>query len=279
MKTNALFSKITRMTEMEAMAFMEAHPSESYQLVDVRQPAEYEESHLPGALLVPLNLLMAGSGDLNPDKPAIVYCRSGGRSAAAAQYLAGQGFKEVYDIGDHIASWLGLRVAGAYDANLDLIRPEAEFPDAWTMAYALEEGLQRFYFELEAAESREPYQQLFRKLAKFENRHKDRLVKAYGQTGKTEAELALFMKAHPEVIEGGDANRQSPLNVIGRMQSLIDVISLSMAMEARSQDLYFRLSQQSTDAETRKLFLELADEEKMHLSYLAEEMNRLWPEG
>lgn len=61
------------MTEKEAKAFMDSHTSGTYQLVDVRQPEEFEEDHLPGAKLVPLNLLIEGGGDLDPNKPTIVY--------------------------------------------------------------------------------------------------------------------------------------------------------------------------------------------------------------
>jgi len=95
MKWNAVLAKVQPMTEAEARAFMNSHPTGSYQLVDVRQPAEYQENHLPGAALVPLNLLTEGGGGLDPQKPTIVYCRSGGRSQAASQYLAGQGFRQV----------------------------------------------------------------------------------------------------------------------------------------------------------------------------------------
>jgi len=276
MKSNALFAEVASMTEAEAQAFMESHPSESYQLVDVRQPGEYEESHLPAAVLVPLNVLTAGGGKLNPDKPTIVYCRSGGRSAAATQFLVGQGFKHVFDIGKNIVSWLGLRVDGPPDAYLDLIRPEAEFPDAWSLAFAMEEGLQRYYVALEKAETREAYRRLYRKLAGFEDLHKERLNQAYRSFDKSRPDLDRFMKEHPQLIEAGAINQHSPLNIIGQLKTPVDVFSLSMAIEARSQDLYFRLAQQSTDSETRRLFLELADEEKMHLAYLGEEMNLLF---
>ncbi len=61
------------MTEDEAKAFMNSRESGSYQLVDVRMHEEYEEDHIPGARLVPLNMLTTGGGDLDPEKPTIVY--------------------------------------------------------------------------------------------------------------------------------------------------------------------------------------------------------------
>ena len=44
-----------------------------YNLVDVRQSAEYEKGHLPGARLIPLAELASRLGDLDPGKPTIVY--------------------------------------------------------------------------------------------------------------------------------------------------------------------------------------------------------------
>lgn len=44
-----------------------------YNLVDVRQPAEYEKGHLPGARLIPLAELESRLGELDPRKPTIVY--------------------------------------------------------------------------------------------------------------------------------------------------------------------------------------------------------------
>ena len=44
-----------------------------YNLVDVRQPVEYEKGHLPGARLIPLAELESRLGELDPRKPTIVY--------------------------------------------------------------------------------------------------------------------------------------------------------------------------------------------------------------
>ena len=262
------------MTEAEAKAFMDSHATGSYQLVDVRTPYEYEEYHLPGAMLVPLNVLTEGGGNLDPEKPTIVHCRSGGRSQAASQYLEGQGFKEVYDIGSNIASWLGVQVPGEYDLNLNLINPDAEFSDVWKIAYAMEEGLQRFYLALEAQETRDEYKQLFKRLAAFEDLHKERLQSGYDLDESTTGDLATFLQENPDLTEAGDLNKLSPLVNISKLTNLIDIFSLSMAIEAQSLDLYTRFSAQATRTATKKLFQDLADEEKTHLNFLTKEMDK-----
>lgn len=69
-------------------------------LVDVRTPGEFASGHLPGARNVPLDRLEAQAKDLgSPDRAIVVYCRSGGRSAAAASTLKRMGFHAVHDLG------------------------------------------------------------------------------------------------------------------------------------------------------------------------------------
>ena len=91
---------------------MAARSSEGYQLLDVRQPGEYEAEHLPGAKLIPLKQLADGLGGLEKDKPVLVYCAVGGRSRAAAQFLSGQGFNEVYNLSGGIKKWQGVKAGG-----------------------------------------------------------------------------------------------------------------------------------------------------------------------
>ena len=60
-------------------------------LVDVREDHEWAEGHAPGAIHVPLGALAADS--LPRDRPVVVVCRLGGRSASAAEALAGAGYE------------------------------------------------------------------------------------------------------------------------------------------------------------------------------------------
>jgi rhodanese-related sulfurtransferase len=61
-------------------------------LLDVREPDEYTESHLAGATLIPLGDLAQRTAELPRDREIIAYCRSGGRSARAVDFLREQGF-------------------------------------------------------------------------------------------------------------------------------------------------------------------------------------------
>lgn len=61
-------------------------------LVDVRTPDEFNELHVEGARNIPLNELGRSLGSLPKDKPIVVYCAVGSRSAAAAGFLAKSGY-------------------------------------------------------------------------------------------------------------------------------------------------------------------------------------------
>jgi len=69
-------------------------------IVDVRTPGEFAEESYPGAKNIPLAALAARMGELEPkDKPVLLYCASGARSAQGARILAAAGFTDVVNAG------------------------------------------------------------------------------------------------------------------------------------------------------------------------------------
>jgi thioredoxin 1 len=79
------------------------------QLVDVRTPEEFAGGHLEGAINIDIKSPDFSSriaSELDKDQPVYVYCRSGGRSASAGEYLAAQGYSEIYDLKGGILSWM-----------------------------------------------------------------------------------------------------------------------------------------------------------------------------
>lgn len=79
---------------------------EEYLLLDVRDIAEYETGHIPGAVCIPYIELEARKDELPDDlgSTVLVYCRSGRRSAIAAQTLVSLGYTNVLDFGG-IIDW------------------------------------------------------------------------------------------------------------------------------------------------------------------------------
>lgn len=70
-------------------------------LIDVRSEAEYAESHIEGAVNIPVGKLGDLIGKIAPDKktPIKVYCRSGRRSALAKELLEKMGYTNISDLG------------------------------------------------------------------------------------------------------------------------------------------------------------------------------------
>lgn len=96
--------------------FQAAMRASDAQVIDVRTPAEFASGHLDGAVNLDWTggVLEQHTAELDHDTPILVYCASGGRSAAAAKALQGAGFRNVSDLDGGISAWqgAGLPVAG-----------------------------------------------------------------------------------------------------------------------------------------------------------------------
>jgi glyoxylase-like metal-dependent hydrolase (beta-lactamase superfamily II)/rhodanese-related sulfurtransferase len=77
------------------------------QIVDVRNPGEAEQGTIPGARNIPLPQLLARLGELDPDRPTVVYCAGGYRSSIAGSVLRAHGFRDVSDLLGGIGAWSG----------------------------------------------------------------------------------------------------------------------------------------------------------------------------
>ena len=75
-------------------------------IVDVREPWEYRQGHVPGAVLIPLGQLSARVNELDPERPVAVICASGNRSQSAAALLGQKGFKTVYNVSGGTGAWM-----------------------------------------------------------------------------------------------------------------------------------------------------------------------------
>jgi phage shock protein E len=68
-------------------------------VVDVRSPGEYQTGAYPGAVNIPVQELDRRLGELRQDRPIVVYCASGMRSATAERLLRARGFADVVNGG------------------------------------------------------------------------------------------------------------------------------------------------------------------------------------
>ncbi|MDQ0156413.1 rhodanese-like domain-containing protein [Robertmurraya andreesenii] len=77
------------------------------QLIDVREPNEFEAGHILGARNIPLSQLKMRMKEIRPDKPVYLYCQSGIRSGRAAQTLYRKGYKELSHLQGGFKKWSG----------------------------------------------------------------------------------------------------------------------------------------------------------------------------
>jgi rhodanese-related sulfurtransferase len=98
---------------------------DSYIILDVRTKEEFDSGHLDSAVLIPVDELETRYGELSKDKPIIVYCRSGNRSAKAAALLISKGFSQVYDMSGGINAWTGMGYPVIVESNSTTVYNEA----------------------------------------------------------------------------------------------------------------------------------------------------------
>ena len=93
-----------QITQEEAKQIMDT--TNGYILLDTRTQEEYDQSHIPGALLIPHTEIAERAEEELPDKDQLilVYCRSGNRSKQASEILAELGYTNVKEFGG-INTW------------------------------------------------------------------------------------------------------------------------------------------------------------------------------
>lgn len=74
-------------------------------LLDVRTPEEYRQFRLADAHLIPIDEVMQRLAELPRDRPILVYCAVGSRSAQVFNFLARRGYPEVYNLDGGIYAW------------------------------------------------------------------------------------------------------------------------------------------------------------------------------
>ena len=74
-------------------------------IIDVRSPGELREGKIENSVLIPITDIVAGNYIIPKDRPLLLYCATGGRSYAAMQLLAQNGYTEIYNLQGGISAW------------------------------------------------------------------------------------------------------------------------------------------------------------------------------
>lgn len=106
--------------ECSVMEARDCAPTHSL-VIDIRELAEFQRGHIPGAVHLPRGLLefeihglvqrmMSDQVDAPEEQPIVLYCGTGGRSALAAETLATMGYRNVRSMSGGIVAWAQARL-------------------------------------------------------------------------------------------------------------------------------------------------------------------------
>ena len=269
MRWKQFFTPVQSFDAIQAEEYMNRSNADTYTLLDVRQPKEYQSEHLPGAKLIPLPDLGLRIDELNAEIPTIVYCAIGGRSRIAAQMLASKGFKKIYNLSGGIKAWSLKKAIGKEDLGLNVLSGKESPEETLIIAYSLEAGLREFYLSMAEKIENEKTAALFEKLSTIEVKHQDRLLNEYNRRAGVSMDRGAFeaQRVAPQ-MEGGLTTDEYLALYQPDLAIPLEVISLAMAIEAQALDLYRRAADRSDTGDTRNALSRIADEERAHLVQL-----------
>ena len=142
-------------------------------------------------------------------------------------------------------------------------------------AFGLEEGLREFYLAMQSDVRDDGARELFSKLAAIEILHQQRLVELYVQVSGTPTSLEEFAeKTVAPALEGGMTTDQYLDMYRPDLESIPDILSLAMSIEAQALDLYQRAADSAANEEDSGVLQQIANEERTHLQQLAAYMDK-----
>lgn len=246
---------------------------DEFSLIDVRQPSEFKQGHLPGAKLIPLDDLPDRLEELDPGKPTLVYCTAGIRSRAGASILTRAGFSEAYSMEGGIRSWNGMVTEELPEVGVTWFLSAQTAEELTGLAWLLEDGMRSFYLEIAKGLDRSEEAQLFMELAGAELHHKNALVKLYRQQSGKEASAnfptdVLHNPPQEKYLEGGVPLSEA-FSWAGKKNAK-EILEFAMSLEVGSYDRYLSLRDHFRDESSREVFGLLAAEEKAHLRRLTQ---------
>jgi len=275
MKLACAADEVTSVTPDEVRSVLDGDEKGEYLLLDVRQPEEYEASHIPGALLIPLGELEVRQGELDRSKKIITYCRSGHRSMAAAVVLCGLAFRNLYSLDGGILNWSYGIIGGTPERIPGLVTEAAAVVDIVVLAIKLEKGSRDFYLAAMESASLPRAKDMYRMLADAEDEHVRRL---YGRAISLLGEGALppveqfVRELRVERMEGGVEISPAVVGVKKEVSDEMEVLELASEKEYVSYDFYRRASALVEKEDARRLLHELAWEERKHADVLLRQM-------
>jgi len=263
-------SEFKDITTKELKQFIKSHNEKEYLLVDVRQPDEYSEGHIPGAKFIPLNELVSDLSGLPANRDLVFYCHSGGRSLAAASIFFEEGITEktIYNLEGGILAWEGKTLKGFPKIQVfDKTKAPVEL---LLTAMDLEKGAWRFYTYILDNISVDPIISTLEQLSKAEIAHARTVYGFWKKAASAPISFdELYASLKGEILEGGE----SLVEVLGYLENIegnrcLQILELALHIEYAAFDLYKTMADHAKDQTIRDSFLAIAQAEKSHMRML-----------
>ncbi|HMA86028.1 MAG TPA: rhodanese-like domain-containing protein [Desulfosalsimonadaceae bacterium] len=261
------------MTPKQYQSYLSSKKEKDFLLVDVRQPPEYEQTHIPGASLLPLSEFESRVFDLPSDKELIFYCKSGNRSQMAAMLADEAEITErsIYHLAGGILAWTGKTVG--HFPKVKMFAAAGSFEELLYTAMDMERGAERFYQHMRDQYADYPFAQTFDQLSKVETAHARIIYDVYKKSAATEPEPfdTLYQKLSGEIMEGGESLDQ----MASKLESIdshvcASLMEIALNIEYAAYDLYRNAAVEYVESrEAADLFLDIAQAEKTHMRIIA----------
>lgn len=261
----------------ELKAYIASHSEKDYLLIDVRQPGEYSDAHIPGAMLIPLPTVESRLNTLPADRDMIFYCRSGGRSNAAATLAIENRVTQnpVYHLEGGILSWSGQSRPGFPRVKLFLGQKAPS--DAMYTAMEMEKGAWRLYQEILTRYPEAAFADAMAEMAKVEIGHARLCYEFWAplQSDPAASFTTLFDGLKGDILEGGqDMSEVVAAFPPSDAASCIEIMELALEMETAAYDLYRTVAVDLADTGAGDFLTRIAQAEKDHMRQLADALQK-----
>jgi rhodanese-related sulfurtransferase/rubrerythrin len=268
---DGFYQKVKSILPHEVRKIIKERRASDYCLLDVRQPSEYEQRHIPGAKLIPLAELQSKINTIQPNRMTIVYCRSGNRSRSAVGMLNGAGMDDVYNMEGGILAYNGMVAAGPPEAGVFCFPQNMTPKQLISMAWYIEDGSKNYVGTIKEMIQNIDIKDILTNLYEHKVAHKKTLENLYEKiSGESVRDdfPTYVLKKPPKIVMSGCVNVPDAVHW-SKDKDASEILDFMMALEANTFDLYLKLGREVTSERARSVFMSLSKEEAGHLDKLS----------
>jgi rhodanese-related sulfurtransferase/rubrerythrin len=283
MKITCAIDEVKMLSPAEVKTILDEDAEGEVLLLDVRHPAEYEEGHLPGSILMPLDEMESRRDELYKElysgRKALIYCRSGKRSMAAAIALCDLGLKNLHILDGGLNAWEFKTLKGKPEKKPKLTGRSASVKDVLVIAIKIEKMAYDYYIATRDKAKLEPLRTMFQQLADVELSHMRRLyLRLTGEIPESAglSHIDQYLKQFDKEFNKVDVEISAALMKTDEVaKNEVDALETAIEKEYIANDFYKRAASAVDDEEVSALLYGLAHDERGHAATLLNQLSRI----